>query len=70
MVSFDQHIILPAGTEFYIGVLILVLFLLVVAILFVGMMVYQLSIVIQRQSEMLGVDDDRAQARKVERKKL
>jgi hypothetical protein len=68
MVYFDQHIIFPAKAQVYIGILILVLFLLVVAVLFVGIMIYQLRIVIRMQIEMSG-GSDRAQARKVEWKK-
>lgn len=68
MVYFDQHIIFPAKAQVYIGMLILVLFLLVVAVLYVGMMIHQLRIVIRRQIEMLGRSDC-AQARKVEGKK-
>jgi uncharacterized membrane protein len=69
MVSFDQRIVLAAETQFYIGILILVLLLLVVAVSFVGVMIYQLSVVIRRQSGMPGVNDSRAQARKGEGKK-
>jgi hypothetical protein len=68
MVYFDHHIIFPAEAQVYISRLILVLFLLVVAVLFVGIMIYQLRIVIRMQIEMLG-GSDRAQARKVEWKK-
>jgi hypothetical protein len=67
MVLFAQHIIFPMETQFYIGLLILVLFLLVLAILFVGVMIQNLVIVVQKQSEML-VLGDCAHARKVERK--
>jgi hypothetical protein len=68
MVYFDQHIIFPATTQVYIGILILVLFLLVLAVLYVGMMIHQLRIVIRRHIEMSGRSDC-AQARKVEGKK-
>jgi uncharacterized membrane protein len=68
MVYFDQHIIFPAETQVYIVMLILTLFLLVVAAVFVGIMMYRLSIDIRMQSEMSGVGD-RAQARKAEGKK-
>jgi hypothetical protein len=68
MVSFNQHIILSAEAQTFIGMLIVVLFLLVLAVLFVGVKVHQLIIVVQRQSEKLGVGDC-VQARKVERKK-
>jgi len=68
MVYFDQHIIFPAETQVYIGMLVLTLFLLVVAAVFVGIMMYRLSIDIRMQSETSGVGD-RAQARKVEGKK-
>jgi uncharacterized membrane protein len=68
MVYFDQHIIFPPETQVYIGMLIITLFLLVVAAVFVGIMMYRLSIDIRMQSEMSGVGD-RAQARKVEGKK-
>jgi hypothetical protein len=68
MVYFNQHIIFPAGFQLYIGMLILALFLLVVAVLFVGRRIHQLSIAIRMQSEIWGVGD-RAQARKMEGKK-
>ena len=68
MVYFDQHIIFPAETQVYIGMLILTLFLLVVAAVFVGIMMYRLSVDIRVQNETSGVGD-RPQARKVEGKK-
>ena len=68
MVYFDLPIIFPATTQVYIGILILALFLLVLAVLYVGMMIHQLRIVIRRQIEVLGRSDC-AQARKVEGKK-
>lgn len=67
MVHFDQHIVFPLGTQFYISMLTLVLFLLVVALVFVGIMIYQLSVAIRTQSETSGVDDH-AQVRKMEGK--
>jgi hypothetical protein len=68
MVYFNQHVIFPAGFHFYVGMLILAIFLLVVAVLFVGTRIHQLSIAIRMQSEIWGVGD-RAQARKMEGKK-
>lgn len=68
MVYFEQYIVFPAETQVYIGILILTLFLLVIAAVFVGMMMYRLSMDIRMQNETLGVGD-RAQARKVEGKK-
>jgi hypothetical protein len=68
MVYFNQHIVLPAETQIYIGLLILLLFLLVAAVLFVGVEFYQLRIAIQQVNEILGVVI-RLQARKVEGKK-
>ena len=67
MVYFDQHIILPAKTQGYVGMLILVLFLLVLAISFVGMMIYQLITVIQTHNEMLAAGNH-VQARKEEKR--
>jgi predicted Holliday junction resolvase-like endonuclease len=68
MVSFNQHIIFPAGSQIYMVILILVLTLLVLAVWFVGVGIRQLRNAIQMQSEMLRVGD-RVQARKVEGKK-
>jgi hypothetical protein len=68
MVSFAHHIVFSAETRVYIGLLIFFLFLYFLAVSFVGMMIYQLIIAIETQSEMLGVYN-RAQAKKVERKK-
>lgn len=67
MVYFNQHIIFPIETQVYISMLILVLFLLVLAISFLGIMIYQLSIAIRIQSERLRMSD-RVQARRVEGK--
>jgi hypothetical protein len=64
----DQHIIFPAEFQFYISNLTLALFLLVIAVLFVGVMINKLCIVIRMQNEILRVGD-RAQARKIEGKK-
>jgi hypothetical protein len=68
MVNFHQHIILPARTQIYIGLLIFILCLPVIAVAFVGSMIYQLSVVIRGQTEMLraGVGDG-VQAREMER---
>jgi hypothetical protein len=55
MVSFHQHIILPARTQVYIGLMILILSLLVFAMAFVGSMIHQLSVVIRGQTEILRV---------------
>jgi len=68
MVYFDQHIVFPAETQFYLDMLILALFLLAVAIAFVGVMIYQLIVVVRMQSEIWEVGK-RSQTRKVERKK-
>ena len=68
MVSFDQHIVFPAGFQLYIGLLILALFLLVIAVSSVGIRIHQLSIAIRMQSEISGVGD-RAQVRKMGEKK-
>lgn len=67
MVYFNQHIIFPIETRVYISMLILVLFLLVLAISFLGIMIYQLSIAIRIRSERLRMSD-RVQARRVEGK--
>jgi hypothetical protein len=64
----DQHIIFPTEFQFYISNLTLALFLLVIAVLFVGVMIAKLIIVIRMQNEILRVGD-RAQARKIEGKK-
>jgi hypothetical protein len=61
MVYFENRVILPGVTQVFIGMLIFVLFLLFLALLFVG---YQLSILVRTQSKVLGMDD-RVQARKV-----
>jgi hypothetical protein len=58
---FEQHIILPPETQIFIYMLIFVLFLIALAFLFVG---YQLGVLIQTQSKVLGVSD-RVQAGKV-----
>jgi len=68
MVSFDQRLVFPAETQFYLGMLILILFLLAVAIAFLGVMIYQLIIVVRMRGEMWEVGD-RAQTRKVGGKK-
>ena len=68
MVSFDQHIVFPAGFQLYIGILILALFLLVVTVLLVSIRIHQLSIAIRMQSEISGVGHC-AQARKMGGKK-
>jgi hypothetical protein len=60
MVSFDQHIVLSADAQFFISVLILVLILLVLAVVFVGRMIYQLSVAVRTQSEMLRVEGRKA----------
>jgi hypothetical protein len=67
MVYFNHHVVLTEATQVYIGVLILVLFLLVLAVLYVGLKFHQLSIAIQMQNEMLE-EGVRVQARKVEGK--
>jgi hypothetical protein len=64
MVYFNQHVVLTGATQVYISVLILVLFLLVLAVLYVGLKFHQLSIAIQMQNEMLE-EGVRVQARKV-----
>jgi predicted Holliday junction resolvase-like endonuclease len=67
MVYFNHHVVLTEATQVYIGVLILVLFLLVLAVLYVGLKFHQLSIAVQMQNEMLE-EGVRVQARKVEGK--
>jgi hypothetical protein len=47
MVSIGTRVIFLAETQIYIGMLILVLFLLVLAVVFLSVRIYQLSIVIR-----------------------
>ena len=75
MVHFEPNIVIPKETQVYINLLIVyvclltfVLFLLFIAVLFVGTMIYQLNVAIRMQSKMSRVDD-REHARKAESKK-
>lgn len=69
MVYFDQHIVLPAETQVYINIIILVLFLMVLAVAFLGVMMYQLSVSVRMQSEMLLGVSDRLMGKSGEAKK-
>jgi cell division protein FtsL len=68
MVYFEQHIVLSPTTQVYIGMLILVLSVLVIAVFFAGVMLYRQNSAIRMQNEMLGVGDH-VQARKAEGRK-
>jgi hypothetical protein len=68
MVSFDQRIVLHPDTQFLISMFTLVFFLLAVAFAFVGFMIYQLSMAIRTQNEILAMRN-RTQAKRVEGKK-
>jgi predicted outer membrane lipoprotein len=68
MVSFDQRIVLPAETQSLISTLTFVFFLLAVAFAILSVMIYQLTMAIRAQNEMLGMRN-RIQARRMEGKK-
>lgn len=78
MVYFDQHIVFPAETRslistltaetrFLINTLTLVLFIFAFALIFVGAMIYQLTMAMRTQNEILGMRN-RIQARIIEGK--
>jgi predicted outer membrane lipoprotein len=67
MVSFDQRIVLPAETQSLISTLTFVFFLLAVAFAILSAMIYQLTMAIRTQNEILGMRN-RIQARMVEGK--
>jgi hypothetical protein len=67
MVQFNQQIVLAAETQVYIGMLILVLLLLVLAVVFCSLKIYDLIIALQKQSKMLEASA-RVQAREIEKK--
>jgi hypothetical protein len=68
MVSFDQRIVLPAETQSIISTLTFVFFLLAVAFAILSIMIYQLTMAIRAQNELLGMRNI-FQARTVEGKK-
>jgi hypothetical protein len=68
MVSFDQRIVLPAETQSIISTLTFVFFLLTIAFAILSIMIYQLTMAIRAQNEILGMRN-RMQARMVEGKK-
>ncbi|KAL1798015.1 hypothetical protein ACET3X_004621 [Alternaria dauci] len=55
MVSFDQRIVLPAETQSLINTLAFVLLLLAIAFVFLSIMIYQLTMAIRAQNEMLAM---------------
>ena len=68
MVSFDQRIVLPAETQSIISTLTFVFFLLAVAFAILSIMIYQLTMAIRAQNEILGMRN-RTQVRKLEGEK-
>jgi hypothetical protein len=68
MVSLDQRIVLPAETQSLISTLTFVFFLLAIAFAILSIMVYQLTMAIRAQNEILGMRN-RMQERMVEGKK-
>ena len=68
MVSFDQRIVLPAETQSIISTLTFVFFLLAIAFAILSIMIYQLTMAIRAQNEILGMRD-RTQVRKLEGEK-
>lgn len=68
MVSFDQRIVLPAETQSIISTLTFVFFLLAIAFAILSIMIYQLTMAIRAQNEILGMRN-RIQARIVEGEK-
>jgi hypothetical protein len=68
MVSFDQRIVLPAETQSLISTLTFVFFLLAIAFVILSIMIYQLTMAIRAQNELLGMRN-RIQARWVEGKR-
>jgi hypothetical protein len=67
MVQFNQQIVLAAETQVYIGMLILVLLLLVLAVVFCSLKIYDLIIALQTQSKLLEASA-RVRAREIEKK--
>ncbi|KAF2803538.1 uncharacterized protein BDZ99DRAFT_468090 [Mytilinidion resinicola] len=57
MVYFEQHIILPWETKVYISLLILAIILISGAVLFLGIIILQLSVDIRTQSKIPRVGD-------------
>lgn len=68
MVSFDQRIVLPAETQSIISTLTFVFFLLAIAFAILSIMIYQLTMAIRAQNEILGMRN-RTQVRKLEGEK-
>ena len=68
MVSFDQRIVLPAETQSIISKLTFVFFLLAIAFAILSIMIYQLTMAIRAQNEILGMRN-RTQVRKLEGEK-
>jgi hypothetical protein len=53
MVYFEQHVILPAETKFYVGTLNLVLLLLILVIGYAGVMTHRLSVAVTTLNEFM-----------------